>query len=599
MIYIDFLLKIFTLKLNQFNHSLWEADMKNNYCLILTLMFLVNLPVNGSSQIFQESTVELALPDTFAAPNQYVDFPLYIAGVAEFDIIAALIEVQFDSSRLKGVDVISQGTLTESWQAPVVNHKATSFYFALAGSSPLAGDGILVYLRFFTNPFAHENDSCDLKFIEVMLNEGDPAPVNHDGRFRIQGFQIAGSVKYQGTGIPVPNTQLQLLGQQTLSRVTDNSGNYSFNELHYGDFTLTFQKFGDQGRSITPFDAALILQHVVGTNQLTPYQLIAADVSADSTISAFDASLIMRYAVRLEKKFPIMADSLDCWDFVPASYPINDTNWVARPDSLVYQPLDQDQFNQNFIGIIYGDVSQNWVSPAAQTWQVEQASTIATLELGDFQLIQPGIIEGAILVDHPGSIRSAEIDLEFDSDKFNVVSVRTSELSKDFLVSYNSKNGSLKIALAGPRPITDAGALVKLRFQSKAANEMNFNDPFNLRQAWLNDQPIQIPVTTNITKNSSLPRRLELSPNYPNPFNQQTSFRVSIPEMPDNQISLVIYNLRGQVVRTLLDGRFASDNYTVSWDGLDDSGGLVTSGEYFCILKSGGESVRQKFILLR
>jgi len=96
-----------------------------------------------------------------------------------------------------------------------------------------------------------------------------------------------------------------------------------------------------------------------------------------------------------------------------------------------------------------------------------------------------------------------------------------------------------------------------------------------------------------------IPKRLELSPNYPNPFNQETIFQVSIPEMQDNKILLVIYNLRGQVVRTLLDGNYEPGNYTVRWDGMDEKGCLVTSGEYFCILKAGGERIVRKLILLR
>ncbi len=562
-----------------------------------------NIPIADFSDlsinIYRQPVVELALPDTFAASNRYIDLPLNISGVSNFDIISALIEVQFDSSCLKGIDITSQGTLTENWQVPMVNNLGTSLYFALAGSSPLAGDGVLVYLRFFTNPLANENDECDLKFVEVMLNEGDPTIIHHDGHFRIRGFQIAGSVKYQGTGIPVPNTRLQLSGQQTLSRFTDINGNYSVNGLHYGDFILRPQKTDDQGRSITPFDAALILQYVVGTSQLTPYQLIAADVSGDSTISAFDASLIMRYSVRLEDKFPVMADSLDLWDFVPTSYPINDTNWISYPDSLVYQPLEKDQFNQNFIGIIYGDVSQNWISPAMQSIEVEKSGMITTLELGNFQIAQPGIIEIPIHLEGANSVYSAEIELEFHENELHLINVTPTKLSTEFLINYNHKDGRLKIALAGTNPIVGSGSLVKMRFKINKSDKIYFCDKINLNQAWLNDQPIQNTVATTITTNPSIPKRLELSPNYPNPFNQETVFQVSIPEMRDNKILLVIYNLRGQVVRTLLDGDYEPGEYAILWDGIDENGCRVTSGEYFCILKAVGKRVVQKFILLR
>lgn len=561
------------------------------------------IPIAGFSDVsinvYRQPVVELALPDTFAAPNRYVDVPLHISGVENFDIIAALIEIQFDSTCLKVTDVINQGTLTENWQAPVVNVLGTRLYFALAGSSPLTDDGVLVYLRFFTNPLAQENDECDVKFLEAILNEGGPTTINHEGHFRIRGFQVAGAVKYQGTGIPVPNSTLKLSGQQSVSQIADQNGNYSFNALHYGDFMLTPQKFGDQGRSITPFDAALILQHVVGNSQLTPYQRIAADVTGDATISAFDAALIMRYSVRLETKFPVMADSLDWWDFVPTSFTINDTNWVAHPDSLVYQPLDKDQFNQDFIGIIYGDVSQNWISSTGQAIEANKVSIIASLELGNFQPGQNGFIEVPILIENSNSISSAEIELEFDRQILDIMNVATTELSKGFMMNYNAKNGNLKIALAAAKPITGSGSLVNIIFKTKDNNEIKLNEKLKLSQAWLNDQAIPINVATNITESPLLPQRLELSPNYPNPFNQETIFQVSIPEMGDNKILMMIYNLRGQVVRTLLDGNFLPGKYSVSWDGTDDNGSLITSGDYFCVLKAGNERLMQRFILLK
>ena len=76
-------------------------------------------------------------------------------------------------------------------------------------------------------------------------------------------------------------------------------------------------------------------------------------------------------------------------------------------------------------------------------------------------------------------------------------------------------------------------------------------------------------------------------------------FRLSIPEMQDNKILLVIYNLRGQAVRKLLDGNFLPGKYSVSWDGTDDNGTLITSGYYFCVLKASNERLVRRFVLLK
>jgi len=63
----------------------------------------------------------------------------------------------------------------------------------------------------------------------------------------------------------------------------------------------------------------------------------------------------------------------------------------------------------------------------------------------------------------------------------------------------------------------------------------------------------------------------QLFQNYPNPFNPTTTISFSIKDM-DEEISLVIYNTRGQKIRTLYKGMPASSNMNVNWDGKDESG---------------------------
>ena len=555
---------------------------------------LANLAV----KIFREPAIEMFISDTVAAPNRYINIPLTVQGVADFDIISTLIEIKFDSSCLLGIDVINKGTLTENWQPPIVNNLGKSFYFALAGSKPLAQDGVLVYLRFLTNPRAAENQACTISFAEVILNEGSPKPKLFDGTFRIRGLQIAGAVIYQGTKVPVPNANLNLSGQKSAKKLSDENGTYNMNQLPYGNYLLKPEKLNDQGRCISPFDAALILQYVVGINQLSPYQRIAADVSGDGSVSTFDAALIMRYAVNLDHKFPVMKDSLDCWDFVPANFAINDTNWVSHSGSFIYAPLEQDQFNQDFIGIVYGDVSQNWISPGMQFNPLYKPRMFATIQLGNPKLLDAGMIEFSLLIRHTNAVNAIEIEMEFPEKEFELVNIKLSDLSKEFLLNYHNKSGRLKIALAGAHPITGMGSLLNLQFKPKGAAQPDLPGKLVINNAWFNDEEVYILACEDGAK-TTVPPRLELSPNYPNPFNQETVFRISIPEMRDSKISLVIYNLNGQVVRTLLNRNYAPGQYTIRWNGTNDLGNMISSGEYFCVLKAGRERQVQRFVLLR
>ena len=76
----------------------------------------------------------------------------------------------------------------------------------------------------------------------------------------------------------------------------------------------------------------------------------------------------------------------------------------------------------------------------------------------------------------------------------------------------------------------------------------------------------------------SVPQSFELGQNYPNPFNPGTRIRFSLPA--DGQASLAVYNVFGQKVRTLADGRHRAGRYVVDWDGTDAAGRAVASGVY-------------------
>ncbi len=93
----------------------------------------------------------------------------------------------------------------------------------------------------------------------------------------------------------------------------------------------------------------------------------------------------------------------------------------------------------------------------------------------------------------------------------------------------------------------------------------------------------------------SIPESLELFSNYPNPFNLETTIKYGLPEAGD--VRLVIYNLRGQEVRTLVDNHQPAGYQTVRWDGRDNSGMPVSSGLYFMRLFIGANLLSQKLTL--
>ncbi len=99
---------------------------------------------------------------------------------------------------------------------------------------------------------------------------------------------------------------------------------------------------------------------------------------------------------------------------------------------------------------------------------------------------------------------------------------------------------------------------------------------------------------------ASIPKSVELHQNYPNPFNPETRIQFTVNGRQSSlHTTLKIYNIRGQLVRTLLDEDKTGGDYAVLWDGTDDRGREVSSGIYFCRLSAGSSSQVRKMVLMK
>jgi hypothetical protein len=85
-----------------------------------------------------------------------------------------------------------------------------------------------------------------------------------------------------------------------------------------------------------------------------------------------------------------------------------------------------------------------------------------------------------------------------------------------------------------------------------------------------------------------------LEQNYPNPFNPITTILYALTK--PGRVSLKVYNLLGQKIKTLVDAHRPGGNHTVTWDGRDDRGRQVGSGVYFYQLQTEESTSVKKMI---
>ena len=111
------------------------------------------------------------------------------------------------------------------------------------------------------------------------------------------------------------------------------------------------------------------------------------------------------------------------------------------------------------------------------------------------------------------------------------------------------------------------------------------------RLVWM-DQEILL-----LTKGEPIPQKYFLHPAYPNPFNPAVSIRYDLPE--EGPVRIIIHDLAGRFVRTLLNERQNFGTHTMIWNTVDHHHGPIPGGVYLLSIESGNFRKTQKIMFLK
>ncbi len=132
-------------------------------------------------------------------------------------------------------------------------------------------------------------------------------------------------------------------------------------------------------------------------------------------------------------------------------------------------------------------------------------------------------------------------------------------------------------------------------------SEMVYNDTLKI---FSNDpiEPIKNVVLTGegifeVNAGDELPLVTKVYQNYPNPFNPETTIRFSLSQ--PGKVKIVIYNIKGEKVKTLVDQYLEAKNYTMIWNGKDENRKSVASGVYFYKFQTGKHLDTKKMLLIK
>jgi hypothetical protein len=120
---------------------------------------------------------------------------------------------------------------------------------------------------------------------------------------------------------------------------------------------------------------------------------------------------------------------------------------------------------------------------------------------------------------------------------------------------------------------------------------------FDLNGTASRSDVVEVALAATGVLEQSVPLTTALNQNYPNPFNPETTIQFDLAS--ESSVNLRIFDITGQVVRTLAQGSMPAGSYTQVWDGRNASGVRVGSGIYFYELKAGSFTSMKKMTLLQ
>ena len=351
----------------------------------------------------------------------------------------------------------------------------------------------------------------------------------------------------------VTGTRFSVAGGDTLLPTYRDKHTTGGKEARVSDTTHVLELFGDAdaNQRLQAFDASRILSHVLAP-LLPERDSLAANVDSLApfgAITPYDAALVLQQRVGLRRRFPVQESAA-------ANHP------RSRPETSEDPP---------------GQETGRPLAAPERRLELRPRSDHLALWLDE----RSGIVAGDLLLRWETET-AAQPEPAPDLHGFLVASgpAPGSESPKD-----------LRVVLAGARPASGPGELLRIRAQDGA--DLAGAAVAGVR---FNDGRIPARVAAPVP-GPPLPARFALHPNHPNPFNAGTVIPFELAGA--GQVRLTVVNLVGQEVRRLVRGHRKAGAHRARWDGRDGEGRPAATGVYLVRLEAGDRKRTRRMLLLR
>jgi len=209
----------------------------------------------------------------------------------------------------------------------------------------------------------------------------------------------------------------------------------------------------------------------------------------------------------------------------------------------------------------------------------------------------------SINLENQGNLNAAGFRVKYDVDKFVFGEVKLTERFEGIEVQFsnNETEGVYSVVVINlkGRPISSGSGAILTIPVSAVGDKFDGEGEISLLEAGF-ERGVATDIDAEVlSPKAILPKAFALSQNYPNPFNPSTTIAYDIPEGKEVFVRLNVYNIRGQLVRTLVNETINEGSYKIEWDGKDNNGRYTASGVYFYRIQAGEFSQTRKMVILK
>ena len=347
-----------------------------------------------------------------------------------------------------------------------------------------------------------------------------------------------------------------------------------------------------------------------GTNMTPSVPLVVELIPTRKAFLDADGGSV--FVVKLDRHGAMTPLTVDFEDFVAFTAAFNTDETHENWRVFVQADLNDDK-TVNFDDFIlffssYGKEAQgpagkSLVTPVLGVNEIAELS----LRLGSDRVVVGETMFVDVSLTNVQALMGYGFVLHYDAEKFEFVEAVPA--AEDLLKSaggetplFRSKSeeaGQVHVmnAIVNGSEVSGDGDVVRLVF--RVLRDFEDNARFEIADGLVFD-PNQFanPLVGGVLDIQTTPTEFALLQNFPNPFNPETTIGYELAESAD--VTLQIYNVVGQVVRTLMAAEPQSvGRYQVRWDGIDDRGTPVSSGIYFYQISAGKFQDVRKLMLLK